>query len=208
MRKKMMISMIAIALVALVFFAGYGVMSETMVQADIDLVGEATPAESAITEPEIDAVTVVAAETEYEALLERAKGIEEKYGLEQQSDEEMQAADMERKKLSKDFARYYETYGWDQYDGDVYEREILTEMAGGAIDGLGDIIYMIENGIMSPPDGQTKEAFLAIFERRIEMNNAFLEKVAEADDADMRALSGEFRYMYELYECGICENEI
>ena len=40
------------------------------------------------------------------------------------------------------------------------------------------------------------------------MNNAFLEKVAEADDADMRALSGEFRYMYELYECGIRENEI
>ena len=159
MRKKMMIPMIAIALVALVFFAGYGVMSETMAQADIDLVGEATPAESAITEPEIDAVTVVAAETEYEALLERAKGIEEKYGLEQQSDEEMQAADMERKKLSKDFARYYETYGWDQYDGDVYERDILTEMAEGAIDGLGDIIYMIENGIMSPLTDRRKKRF-------------------------------------------------
>ncbi len=208
MRKKMMIPMIAIALVALVFFAGYGVMSDTGVEENSALEKEtvavelAEPAQS--TEPatsEPDEATSEKADAEYAKLMERREAHEERYGVAQESDEATLRGVEELRQLRKDLLSFYQTYGWDHYDDFLYhDREALLKFVDEVIASLGDCINMVENDLMPLGEGETKEGMIALYENRIDIFNAFIEKVKAAGESDIRALSGELDYIYEIYE--------
>ncbi len=202
MRKKMMIPMIAIALVALVFFAGYGVMSDTGVEENGALENETVTvelAEPATSEP--DEATSAKADAEYAKLMERREAHTIKYDGPQESEEENLESMKEWEQLRADFLQFYQTYGWERYDDIVYhDRDTLLKLSEESIINLEDFIHMVENGIMPLGKNETKEGMIAFYENRIEIMKTFIEKVKASDDADIRALSGEFEYRYDIHE--------
>ncbi len=211
MRKKMMIPMIAVALVALVFFAGYGVMSDTGVEENgalenetvaVELAEPAWSDETVSSEPaESDEDISAKADAEYAKLMERREAHTIKYDGPQESEEENLESMKEWEQLRADFLQFYQTYGWDRYDGFVYhDRESLLKSAEEFIDVQGDFIYMVENDIMPLEEGETKEGLIALYEKRIDMYKDFMEKVKASGDDDLRALSGELDYIFEIYE--------
>lgn len=148
---------------------------------------------------EQEATQIELAEAEHEALMEQAEEIEKKYDFDQLEGEILQEALIEQKELDRELAEYYETYGWDKYDGQVYDdKESLINNVEQDLNALEDILYMIENDIMAPPEDLTKEEFIAVYEHRIELNEDFISKVSEADYSDLQELSGEYEYMYYI----------
>ena len=197
-----MIPMIAIALVALVFFAGYGVMSDTGVEENGALENETVAvelAEPATSEP--GEATSEKADAEYAKLMERSAEYTEKYSKPLESDAQVPQMHEEMRQLREDCLLFYQTYGWDKYDDFVYhDREALLKSAEESIDVQGDFIYMVENDLMPLGEGETKEGMIALYEKRIDMYKDFMEKVKASGDDDLRALSGEFEYRYDIHE--------
>ncbi len=101
----------------------------------------------------------------------------------------------------RDALRFYQTYGWDRYDDFVFhDKEALLKYADEIIDCLGDNIYMVENEIMPIGTGETKEGLIAFYNARIEHYKAFMEKAKTDNGSDIRTLSGELDYMFEIHE--------
>jgi len=143
-------------------------------------------------------IDAVEAEEKYEALIERAEEVEEKFAnSEQMSDAEMDEIILEDSEVRTELAEYYMEYGWDNYDGVVYaDKETLIQKAENNIEILHDIIQQVENDYTSTEP--TKEEFIAFYKNRIILNENFILKVQSSDDLDVKALSGEYEYMYFL----------
>ncbi len=171
MRGRSLFPVLAFALAALFLFAGCGMGNEESAK-------EADFAKLQELEAEIDRLAKIENKTEEEELAYR-KAIE---------------------KSIQDTVNYYETYGWDEYPFAFEDKESLIKEAEEGIKIHEGFIYQIENDIMPIGADETKEEHIAIERGRIKIIEDFIEKVKAADESDLRALTGEYDYLYELHE--------
>lgn len=110
--------------------------------------------------------------------------------------------------ITNAYASFFSEHGWDRYGDDPnYYAPMYTDMNAlirdveEGISNINGFIENIENGIWEPDIsiGETKEELLHEFTTKKEIKTKFLQKLkSQSEPCDMKALSGEFMYLYSL----------
>jgi len=117
----------------------------------------------------------------------------------------LEEIDAARRDLTHEWANFFQTFGWELYDAFMY-RDIahLIESTEMSMLVIGDFIYWNQTGKWPTINAEEADAFHALFEDRLRLNQEFLERLETIQetrsDYDIRALSGELEFMYFLSE--------
>jgi len=117
----------------------------------------------------------------------------------------LEEIDEARRELTHEWVSFFQTFGWERYDAFMYrDLDHLIEETKMSMFIIEGHIYWNQTGKWPTANVEEAEAFHALMEDRLRLNEEFLERVEEIQrsrsDYDIRALSGELEFMYFLSE--------
>lgn len=156
----------------------------------------------------------------FSALVEKAVALDEREGIMRENatqengdidltraefTEERAAIDRERRDLTHEWVAFFMEFGWERYNGFLYaDITQVIESTQRSIYILGDFIYWNETGKRWTISAEEQDAFGALFEDRLRIEQEFLERLQRIQRTgapyDIRALSGEREFLYFLHE--------